>query len=241
MPFSGKADNLGQMPKIMSMFVFQNSRRQLLMMLMEKCDAASKHRNAHEQRGEPEGRDEKRKTDNLLKAIEAADEQVKKLEYWSDQRRLVREGMTGHIDGWNETWQGLDQSGPGSNSTSTSKEKGKTIDDVVHEESREQTSSIQSASEEDGTTLRSLDDGELTVEHKEEQPTLQLSGSRGGPAASDTEAAYQTAQETAAEDVEEMDPELGSSHAYGGDDPRMIERAKEWAKRQGKGKSKAVH
>jgi len=127
-----------QMPAIMSLCVFQNSRRQLLSMLMKKCEAASHHRKEHEKEGRAEGPLEKRQTDNLVRAISAADEQVKKLEYWSDQRRLVSEGIAGKAPdddrGWDHRWQGIDNSGPGSNVRTTAKEKGRTIEDVVHED-----------------------------------------------------------------------------------------------------------
>ena len=104
---------------------------------MEKCEAASHHRKEHEKEGRVEGPLEKRRIDNLVRAISAADEQVKKLEYWSDQRRLVSEGIAGKAPdddrGWDHRWQGVDNSGPGSNMRTTAKEKGKTVEDVVHE------------------------------------------------------------------------------------------------------------
>lgn len=132
------------MPVIMAQCIFQNSRRQLLSMLMEKCDAASRHRDSHKKRGEAEGPQEKRRIDNLMRAIKAADDQVKKLEYWSDQRRLVTEGKAGTApdgdEGWSHDWQGLDNSGPGANDMSTAKEKGKSIEEVVREDSHEQIS-----------------------------------------------------------------------------------------------------
>lgn len=50
-----------------------------------------------------------------MKAIEAADAECKKLEYWSDIRKLAQEGNAGNATdtahGWDEKWQGLDESG----------------------------------------------------------------------------------------------------------------------------------
>lgn len=111
---------------------------------MEKCDAASRHRDSHEKRGEPENPQEKRKIDNLLRAISAADQQVKKLEYWSDQRKIVSEGEAGMAPdsdvGWDHEWEGIDNSGPKSNEVSKAKEKGKSVEEVVNQDSHEQIS-----------------------------------------------------------------------------------------------------
>lgn len=147
------ANNDVQMSTIMSLCIFQNSRRQLLSMLMDKCDAASRHRADHEKSGEVEGPQEKRQIDNLMRAIKAADQQVKKLEYWSDQRRLVTEGKAGIApdddQGWNDNWQGVDNSGPGSNIRTSAKEKGKAVEDVVREESHEQISPSKGTEQQD--------------------------------------------------------------------------------------------
>ncbi|OAL53083.1 hypothetical protein IQ07DRAFT_351318 [Pyrenochaeta sp. DS3sAY3a] len=104
-----------QIPTIMSMLVFQNSRRQLLSTLMDRFDAARAHREEHKETGKSEGEAEERKINNLLKAVEAADGQCKKLEYWSDIKNLAEEGKAGDATdpskGWDEKWQGLDGSG----------------------------------------------------------------------------------------------------------------------------------
>ncbi|KAJ9657958.1 hypothetical protein H2201_007965 [Coniosporium apollinis] len=107
-----------QMPAIMSMLIFQTSRRQLLGILMERFEEALHHRDEHVERGETEDDAEKRLIDNLLKALEAADDEVKKLEYWSDIRDIARESDTlsavGSGHGWGHEWQGVHGSGPGS-------------------------------------------------------------------------------------------------------------------------------
>ncbi|KAF2875664.1 hypothetical protein BDV95DRAFT_484763 [Massariosphaeria phaeospora] len=104
-----------QMPPIMSMLVFQNSRRQLLSTLMNTIDAAREHRKSHETEGNPENAAEERRINNLLKALEAADEECKKLEYWSDIRTLTESGVAGNAtdprSGWGPEWEGLDNSG----------------------------------------------------------------------------------------------------------------------------------
>lgn len=97
------------------MLVFQNSRRQLLSTLMERFEAAKEHREEHQKQDKPEGDAEERRINNLMKSIEAADAECKKLEYWSDIRKLVHDGTAGKATdnehGWDEKWQGLDESG----------------------------------------------------------------------------------------------------------------------------------
>ena len=99
----------------MSLLVFQNSRRQHLSTLMETIDTARAHRDSHRKSGITENEVEERRINNLLKAVEAADAECKKLEYWSDIKKLAEEGNAGHATdpnaGWDEKWQGLDASG----------------------------------------------------------------------------------------------------------------------------------
>ncbi|KAJ4360857.1 uncharacterized protein N0V89_001424 [Didymosphaeria variabile] len=104
-----------QIPSIMSLLIFQNSRRQLLSTLMETIDDARAHRDTHRKSGKPEDEAEERRINNLLKAVEAADAECKKLEYWSDIKMLAEEGTAGNAtdpkNGWDEKWQGVDSSG----------------------------------------------------------------------------------------------------------------------------------
>ncbi|KAF2403760.1 hypothetical protein EJ06DRAFT_292720 [Trichodelitschia bisporula] len=79
-----------EMSAIMSLLVFQNSRRQLLTLLMTRFDAAASHRDEHAQRGEAEDAVEKRYIDHLLKSVKAAQDECKRLEYWSDVKRTSR-------------------------------------------------------------------------------------------------------------------------------------------------------
>jgi hypothetical protein len=105
-----------QMPAIMSMLIFQNSRRQLLSKLMDTFDAAKEHRQKHKEESKPEGEAEERRINHLMKSVEAADAECKKLEYWSDIRHLAETGAAGNAtdpdSGWDGAWEGLDRSGP---------------------------------------------------------------------------------------------------------------------------------
>lgn len=80
-----------RMAEIMGMLMFQSSRRQLL------SDLTSRHEEAHKEQQELAGHEHEddeqkqrehdkkaRHAENLLKAVHAAEEQVQKLEYWSD-------------------------------------------------------------------------------------------------------------------------------------------------------------
>jgi len=79
-----------RMPEIMSQLVFQNSRRQILQYLKDQAGAAQLHRDEHDAEDRPEGPNEKRRIDNLLKAAEAADKQISGLEYWSDRKHVLQ-------------------------------------------------------------------------------------------------------------------------------------------------------
>ncbi len=97
------------------MLVFQNSRRHLLSTLMDRFDTAKDQREKYKMENKAESQNEKQRINNLLKAIEAADCECKKLEYWSDIKNLVEAGKAGTAtdpsSGWNKDWQGLDLSG----------------------------------------------------------------------------------------------------------------------------------
>ena len=152
-------DNLeglaGVMHDIMSMFIFQASRRALLARLTEVYDKAVEEReqkakeqqertdNTKKDKGKgnedtaapptdgamsspgspplalsPEELEEKqsRREENLHEAVQRADEEVRRLEFWSDVKEMVNEGETkGGVDtdkGWDPSWQGVDNSGP---------------------------------------------------------------------------------------------------------------------------------
>jgi len=110
------------MHEIMSLFVFQASRRVLLTKLTEVYDRAVTERDEWRGKNNTVGDaasgavDLEKRVTNLAAAVQHADEEVKRLEYWSDVRGMVQEGaIKGAVDegqGWNSDWQGLDRSGP---------------------------------------------------------------------------------------------------------------------------------
>ncbi|KAI1178663.1 hypothetical protein F4777DRAFT_575903 [Nemania sp. FL0916] len=95
------------MHEIMSMFVFQTSRKTLLARLTQLYDDVSSSAD--------EEKSAKSKAGNLAEAIKHADEEVRRLEYWSDIKGMAEDGeairAVDHRDGWDKGWQGLDQSG----------------------------------------------------------------------------------------------------------------------------------
>lgn len=100
-----------EMHEIMSLFVFQASRRLLLSHLMSTYDDTS---DALESKKDDTELQERK---NALKAaLTHADEEVRKLAYWSDVKQMAESGESrGAVDGdkgWHKDWQGIDQSGP---------------------------------------------------------------------------------------------------------------------------------
>jgi hypothetical protein len=112
-----------RMSDIMALFVYQSSRRQLLAELIHHFDASTARKESLS--GHMHSDEESKKlheaaakqANNLSRAVEAADEQVKHLEYWSDIKSMARHGETVHAtdnDHWNgKKWQGLDPASPG--------------------------------------------------------------------------------------------------------------------------------
>ncbi|KAI8950743.1 hypothetical protein F4801DRAFT_337081 [Xylaria longipes] len=96
------------MHEIMSMFIFQTSRKTLLSRLTQLYDdltsSASKGKSAITSKAE-----------NLAEAIKHGDEEVRRLEYWSDIKGMAENGEAVRaVDtgkGWDSGWQGLDKSG----------------------------------------------------------------------------------------------------------------------------------
>ena len=99
-----------EMHEIMSLFIFQASRRILLGNLMQLHDDTIQEL---ENDDSQELRDKKAALDA---AVEHADEEVRRLAYWSDIKQMAEGGeSTGAVDahrGWCKEWQGIDQSGP---------------------------------------------------------------------------------------------------------------------------------
>jgi len=104
-----------RMHEIMHMFIFQASRRLLLTHLLKIFNEASQEKEDLEDEKDVRASKLKR-LENLEAALKAADEEVKKLEFWSDVKDMAEDGITkGAVDekqGWDNRWQGLDDSGP---------------------------------------------------------------------------------------------------------------------------------
>ncbi|KAM5352544.1 hypothetical protein ACJ41O_005266 [Fusarium nematophilum] len=98
-----------EMHEIMSLFVFQASRRILLSRLMQIHDEAATQVKKTDT-------SELRERDQALKdAVHHADEEVRKLAYWSDVKQMAKCGEVKNAvkgeEGWDESWEGVDQSG----------------------------------------------------------------------------------------------------------------------------------
>ncbi|KAL2757923.1 hypothetical protein ACRALDRAFT_2025609 [Sodiomyces alcalophilus JCM 7366] len=99
-----------EMHHIMGIFVFQVSRRLLLRRLTQ----------VHDEMGKLEEKDQtdalRVKRERLGAAIKRADEEVKRLSYWSDIKGVTvsgeSQGAVESSEGWGKDWEGLDQSGP---------------------------------------------------------------------------------------------------------------------------------
>ncbi|KAK3328508.1 hypothetical protein B0T19DRAFT_193538 [Cercophora scortea] len=98
------------MHEVMSIFVFQASRRALLTRLTEVHDQTVEQQKKEDTPGR------RKRVENLKATIHHADEEVRRLEYWSDKKSVAEEGGSiGAVDqsrGWDRGWQGLDNSGP---------------------------------------------------------------------------------------------------------------------------------
>jgi hypothetical protein len=104
------------MHEIMRMFIFQTSRRLLLTHLLKIFNEASEEQQKISADQSDVNPVKKRRLENLEAAVKHADEEVKKLEFWSDVKDMTEKGQTkGAVDtpqGWDENWAGLDNSGP---------------------------------------------------------------------------------------------------------------------------------
>ncbi|KAK2603692.1 hypothetical protein QQS21_004166 [Conoideocrella luteorostrata] len=102
-----------EMHEIMSIFVFQASRRQLLGHLMGKYDEAVR---TLEENGNKNNEELLERKGALEAAVKHADEEVSKLAYWSDVKKMAERGdlrlSLDEDQGWYDTHPGLDRSGP---------------------------------------------------------------------------------------------------------------------------------
>ncbi|KAG0652441.1 Meiotically up-regulated 65 [Hyphodiscus hymeniophilus] len=103
-----------RMHDIMGMFIFQASRRLLLSHILKTFNEALDETNTDADK-EPD-HTKRQRLENLEAALESADEEVKRLEFWSDIKDMAERGETkGAADasqGWDKTWTGLDSSAP---------------------------------------------------------------------------------------------------------------------------------
>ncbi|UKZ91047.1 uncharacterized protein TrAFT101_006043 [Trichoderma asperellum] len=100
-----------EMHEIMCLFIFQQSRRQLLSYLMHKHEETAK---AWE---EDKSLELKVRKEALDAAVRHAEEEVCKLAYWSDVKQMAESGelrdVVGTCEGLgDDPWQGLDKSAP---------------------------------------------------------------------------------------------------------------------------------
>jgi len=104
------------MHEIMSIFVFQASRRALLTKLTEIHDRTVELQKEAHKMDQDTAKRQGRRADNLAAAVKHAEEEVRRLEYWSDVKGMAEEGDSkGAVDtsqGWDPSWKGLDKSGP---------------------------------------------------------------------------------------------------------------------------------
>ncbi|KAK6507216.1 hypothetical protein TWF481_005666 [Arthrobotrys musiformis] len=90
-------------PKIMRSMIFQQSRRQILQILLDTLNKSNDKRQSRNlengfPKQEPEDYDddeEKRFIDGIGRAVDAGEEEVRKLEFWSDIKKAQHQGYAG--------------------------------------------------------------------------------------------------------------------------------------------------
>lgn len=107
------SDLQNEMQEIMSTFVYQASRKQLLSHLTYKYDEITRKL---EQENQKDDTELLKRQDALRAVIERANEEAGKLVYWSDVRQVAEQGdLRVSVDGdpgWYDSHPGLDCSGP---------------------------------------------------------------------------------------------------------------------------------
>lgn len=103
-----------EMHNIMGLFIFQASRRLLLSHLIHTFDSAAEQL---ERKNDAVETHLENRHEALRNAVKHADEEVRRLAYWSDVKQMAENGETHAMEkrkGWDaEKWEGIDQSGPG--------------------------------------------------------------------------------------------------------------------------------
>ncbi|KAI1207171.1 uncharacterized protein F4807DRAFT_189623 [Annulohypoxylon truncatum] len=104
------------MHEIMASFIFQATRKLLLSRLIKFHDEQVDGGNKGDMGDKGKSPATHQRAENLAAAIKHADEEVRRLEYWSDIKDMAESGQSrGAVDrgkGWDRTWEGLDNSGP---------------------------------------------------------------------------------------------------------------------------------
>ena len=105
-----------RMHDIMGIFIFQTSRRLLLSHLLKIFNEAADEQKRHTDSEKEADPAKMRRLQHLEEACHYADEEVKKLEFWSDIKDMAEKGETrGAVDAsqrWDKAWTGLDDSAP---------------------------------------------------------------------------------------------------------------------------------
>ena len=84
----------GNISEIMSLFVFDNSRRRLIAVLQQSADQARKEQDEHEAEEKMDKAAKSRRMENIIAALEAAKDGEKGLADWTDRRDTLRERGT---------------------------------------------------------------------------------------------------------------------------------------------------
>ncbi|TVY22353.1 Meiotically up-regulated protein [Lachnellula hyalina] len=94
-----------RMHEIMEAFIFQASRRLLLTHILRIYNEAAEQNKEH-----ADDKNKKKRLENLEAGLKHADEEVRKLEFWSDVKNMAEKGHTkGAVDksqGWDSRWLG---------------------------------------------------------------------------------------------------------------------------------------
>ncbi|KAK3707815.1 hypothetical protein LTR37_011817 [Vermiconidia calcicola] len=206
-----------RMQEIMSLFIFQSSRRQLLTDLLNRYDDTSaRQRNLtqhdHEDDSATAQKDHDaaaRHAENLMKAVKAADEQVKRLEYWSDIKSMAQNGSTlepREGGNWDmQKWQGL--SSPKSPETKhprglfRSKQEARegVLDLHPHPEHPEEEEEEEAEGAERKERGKGKENEGAAPSKKSSATWYEAKKTQTGESSEDTTAAYSTAAESASE------------------------------------------
>ena len=86
-----------RMDEILGMFYYQTSRRELLSEMQDICKARTEQSDETDGQDDADQEEKKRWTEGLLKAVQAADDHVKDLEFWSDVKAVKGKATPGLV------------------------------------------------------------------------------------------------------------------------------------------------